>query len=338
MGIVRAESDGPRVSLVIPVRNEEQSLPALVRSIALQTRPPDELLLVDGGSADRTVALARELLAGDPRFRILEVGDATPGRGRNAGIAAASHEWIALTDAGIRLEPDWLERLCGRVAHDPELDVVYGNCQPVTETFFERCAALAYAPRRMQRGDAHVRGPSVASMLLRRSVWRAVGGFPDLRAAEDLIFMERIERERFRVGWCPEATVHWQLQNSLGGTFRRFALYSKHNVWAGRQADWHYGIARMYLAALPFVLLAIFHSGWWALVPLLGAVLRVGKSIWQRSREFGGSCWNPVQFGLVGLILLTIDAATIMGWIAAHWRSRPAPFVGMKASLEQEVL
>src|SRR5207244_861116 len=90
-----------QISLVIPVRNEEQSLPLLVESIRAQTRPPDEIILVDGGSTDGTVALAGALTAADPRFRVIEAGDATPGRGRNVGIAAARHDWIALTDAGI---------------------------------------------------------------------------------------------------------------------------------------------------------------------------------------------------------------------------------------------
>src|SRR4051795_10341592 len=93
-------SEDPRVSLVVPVRNEEGSLAALVESICRQTRAPDEVVLVDGDSTDRTVALARALTAGDPRFRVIEAGPATPGRGRNLGIAAAHHEWIALTDAG----------------------------------------------------------------------------------------------------------------------------------------------------------------------------------------------------------------------------------------------
>jgi glycosyltransferase involved in cell wall biosynthesis len=46
---------------VVPVRNEEGSLAALVESIRGQTRAPDEIVLVDGGSTDRTVALAPKL-------------------------------------------------------------------------------------------------------------------------------------------------------------------------------------------------------------------------------------------------------------------------------------
>src|SRR5437879_4258614 len=128
-----------RVSLVVPVRNEESSVPSLIKSICAPTRPPDEIILVDGGSTDRTVAIARELTAADARFRVLEAGEATPGRGRNVGIAAASCEWIALTDAGIRLEPGWLEHLTVVVRQDPSVDIVYGNFEPLTGSFFERC-------------------------------------------------------------------------------------------------------------------------------------------------------------------------------------------------------
>src|SRR5262245_43695731 len=124
------------VSLVIPVRNEKPSLPELLRSLGDQTRPPDEIILVDGGSTDGTFALARKLTTGDPRFRVIEAGDATPGRGRNVGIAAATHDWIALTDAGIRVEPTWLARLAAAVEREPCLQVVYGNFEPVTDSFF----------------------------------------------------------------------------------------------------------------------------------------------------------------------------------------------------------
>ena len=166
-----------------------------------------------------------------------------------------------------------------------------------------------------------MRGPSTASMLLRRCVWESVGGFPDLRAAEDLIFMERLGASGFKEGWSPGATAWWQLQPGLGRTFRKFVLYSRHNVWAGRQWDWHYGIARKYILMLPFIVLAIVYSLWWLVVPLLMTMARVGRSIWNR-REGRGFLWllNPAQFLLVAAILLTIDAATLIGWAQALWQ------------------
>src|SRR5215218_5912396 len=141
------------ISLVVPVRNEEESLARLVSSIRRQTRQPDEVILVDGGSTDRTVALARELAAGDERFRIVEAGQASPGRGRNVGAGEARYPWVAFTDAGIGLDPEWLERLADEVEEEPATEVVYGNYDPSTETFFERCAAIAYVSPKTPHGE-----------------------------------------------------------------------------------------------------------------------------------------------------------------------------------------
>src|SRR5215210_5884308 len=157
-----------RISLVVPVRNEEGSLARLVSSVRAQTRRPDEVLLVDGGSTDRTVELARELAAGDERFRIVEAGAASPGRGRNVGASEARHPWLAFTDAGIGLDPEWLERLAEKVEEEPGTEVVYGNFEPLARTFFERCAAVAYVPPKSPHEGGAVRGPSIASSLVRR--------------------------------------------------------------------------------------------------------------------------------------------------------------------------
>jgi glycosyltransferase involved in cell wall biosynthesis len=282
-------------------------------------------LLVDGGSTDRTVELARELAAGDERFRVVEAGQATPGRGRNVGASEARYPWLAFTDAGIGLDPEWLEALAEKVEEDPTTDVVYGNFEPYTHTFFERCAAIAYvSPRRPNADGVVLRGRFIASTLLRRDMWRRAGGFPDLRAAEDLIFMERLDELGCKTKWAPRAYIRWQLQPNLARTFRRFALYSKVNVWAGRQRFWHYGIARQYVVALVFVVLAFLHSGWWLTVLPLGLAARAAKSIW-RHREGRGLVWalNPLQFAGVVLVLLTVDLATFVGWAQALL-TRPA--------------
>ncbi|GEM_PF-466380 len=303
------------VSLVIPVKDEESTIENLLQSIHRQTYAPDEIVIVDGGSRDRTIEMVKQAQALDKRIKLIEAGKATPGKGRNTGIAAAQNEWVALTDAGIKLETTWLERLVRTAEREPTAEVVYGNFEPLLETFFEQCAALVYLSLKVKRGAAWMRDSSVVSMLLRRRVWEEVGGFPDLRAAEDRIFMTRIEERGYKIAWSPEATAWWKLRPNLASTFQKFLLYSKVNVQAGWQRYWHYAVARKYLLGLPFILLAIFHQWWWILVPLAGTMARIAKSIWER-REGRGLFWllNPVQFMMVGIILLTIDAATFIGW------------------------
>src|SRR5262245_59531612 len=86
-------SDKPRnlrkdqleVSVVTPLRNEARSLATVIAGLRQQTFEPAEVILVDGGSTDDTVELARHMTQKDARFRIIEAGPSTPGRGRNLG-------------------------------------------------------------------------------------------------------------------------------------------------------------------------------------------------------------------------------------------------------------
>jgi glycosyltransferase involved in cell wall biosynthesis len=311
-------SEPPRVSLVIPVRDEERSLPELLDRINRQTHPPAEIIIVNGGSVDGTLDLARKMTAGDARFCVLDAGEGTPGRNRNVGAEAAQHQWVAFLDAGTRPEPAWLEHLV-EAARTYGAEVVYGNYEPVQDSFFTHCAALAYPAPKVDRAGGQMRGPSAASMMLQHEVWQKVGGFPDMRAAEDLVFFERINDGGFKVAWAPRATVWWHLQPTFALTFRKFVLYSMQNVWAGRQWDWHHGLARQYALVVLLIILSALHSSWWLVGIPLWLAARVLRNVWRR-REGRGLLWaaSPARLGGVALILLTIDLATFVGWARAR--------------------
>jgi glycosyltransferase involved in cell wall biosynthesis len=308
----------PEVTLVVPVRDEEETVDRLAAQIAAQTVEPAAVLFVDGGSGDGTVARLRGWCDRRPTWRVIEAGDATPGRGRNVGIGAAETPWVALTDAGIDVDPTWLARLVRVAAADPSLDVVWGNyeaAEPVR--LFDRVAQLAIVPPPAQTDRGPRRGRTVASSLLRRAAWERVGGFPDLRAAEDGIFVRRLIGDGAREGQAPEASVRWHPPATARQTFRRFRTYSRVNALAGEQRRWHYGVARMYLVASPFAVLALRRPRW-AVVPVAGIVLRSALTV-ARRREGRGLTWamHPGRIAGVGAVLLLSDAATFTGWVDA---------------------
>jgi glycosyltransferase involved in cell wall biosynthesis len=303
------------IAVVVPVRDEAESIDQTLRALLSQTLPPAEIIVVDGGSRDDTRARVVAVAATDPRVRLIEAGEATPGRGRNVGIESAHHEWIALTDAGAEVAHDWLEQLVAAAHRDPTARVVYGTYDPIADNFWRRSAALAYvAPRRAAPGGT-TRGPATMSMLVHRDAWRRAGGFPDLRAAEDLLFFDRVAALGIPTVWAPGACVRWQPPRTPLTTFRRFELYSFHNVRAGLQTRWHYGVARQYVAIVALALLAVGMNArwWWAVAALLG--VRTVRAIWRR--HVGAPSLNPVYAVGVLCLLLIIDAATFAGWVRA---------------------
>ncbi len=308
-----------KVSVIVPVRDEEHSIRELLDSLLKQTRPPDEIVITDGGSVDATPQIIEEYIQQGAPVRLIRAGAALPGRGRNLGAAAAQFGWLGFTDAGIRLENNWLETLVARAAQDNSIDIVYGSWEPVTDTFFKECAAIAYVPPPALRDGIVVRPRFIASTLLRREAWERVGGFPeDLRSAEDLVFMDRLEAAGYRAVFEPRAQVHWNLRPTLGTTFKRFLIYSRNNIRAGLWRQWQATILFRYAVLLVLLVLALILDPRWVWVPvsawLLMLAARAAVSI-RRNRHCYPASWfhNLIRASLIMSLLAVLDVAAIIG-------------------------
>src|SRR5689334_9232895 len=99
-----------RTALILTVLNEADSIDALLDSVARQTHAPDAVVVADGGSTDGTREAMRRWSERLP-LRVIEAPGANIATGRNRAIAAADADIIAVTDAGVRLRTDWLQRL-----------------------------------------------------------------------------------------------------------------------------------------------------------------------------------------------------------------------------------
>ncbi len=309
-----------KVSVIVPVRDEEHSIRELLDSLLQQTRPPDEIVITDGGSVDATPQIIEQYIEQGAPVRLLRAGPALPGRGRNLGAAAAQFEWLAFTDAGIRLDRDWLESLIARAERGDALDVVYGAWEPVTDTLFKKCAAIAYVPPPLAMSDGVVARPRViVSSLLRRDAWAAVDGFrEDLRSAEDLLFMDRLEHAGYRAVFETRAQVHWNLRPTLGATFKRFLIYSRNNIRAGLWRQWQATILGRYAVLFVLLVLALVVDPRWAWLPVAAWVLMLAAraliSIRRNRHCYPASfSQNLIRVFVIGSLLAALDTAAIIG-------------------------
>lgn len=323
-----------KISVIVPVRNEAQTIGRLLNGLTTQTLLPSEIVITDGGSSDETAALISEFDQSLVPIRLIRADSALPGRARNLAAAQAANQWIAFIDAGITPEPNWLEALGQRAAEhidEGDVDVVYGTYEPVTDSLFKLCSVMAYVAPPYEVEDKLIRPCSVASVLMKQSVWRNVGGFPEnLRSAEDLLFMRKIENAGFRIARAPDALVHWQVEATPWRTFKRFIRYARNNMRAGLWSEWQAPLFRRYgwllLSALPAVVLGIR----WLLVPLLlWLVLLSARSLValkrNRARYPGSVFENVLRFTILAPVIAMLDAATIIGtlqWVISDHGER----------------
>lgn len=114
----------PQVSVIIPTYNSARYLPAAIDSALAQTLRDFELIVVDDGSTDETAAI---LCSYGDRLLALHQDNRERSAARNAGIRAASGEFIAFLDADDLWLPDKLDRQVAALRDHPEVVLVY--CQ-----------------------------------------------------------------------------------------------------------------------------------------------------------------------------------------------------------------
>ena len=95
------------VSLIVTVRDDRQGFAHLLEAMADQVEPPDEIVVVDGGSKDGTLQELEDRQQDLPPVRVFVAPGANIAAGRNIAVREARYDWIACTDAGCRPIPGW---------------------------------------------------------------------------------------------------------------------------------------------------------------------------------------------------------------------------------------
>ncbi len=184
----------PSVAVVIPAKNEAKYLPVLLASLLAQSREPDEIIVADAGSTDRTREIARS-------FRGVEV---VPGGiaavGRNAGVKASTSEIILFLDADAMIEGrDWLAKAVDEfVARKLDLatcDVVVQDGNAADKLSFK------FYNRYVRLWGARHPHPIGTMMLTWRRVHNLIGGFdPRVTFAEDHDYGLRVRDAGLKFG------------------------------------------------------------------------------------------------------------------------------------------
>ncbi len=170
------------VSACVPVLNGARFLAEALQSIVDQTRPPDEIVVVDGGSTDDSVAIAR----GFGAVVVAQEGDGVAG-GFTTAVRTAQHSLIAFCAADDVWMPDKLSLQLTDLGAHPEV-----GC---SHTWFTYCVEDDFVPSpafdRSLLGRA-LPGPILETLVVRREVFDVVGPFDSARgSAHDVDWFAR---------------------------------------------------------------------------------------------------------------------------------------------------
>jgi glycosyltransferase involved in cell wall biosynthesis len=227
------------ISVIATVLNEGDNIRRLMDSLVEQTCQPDDVVIVDGGSLDNTIEVLLQYETRLP-LRVIVAPGSSISAGRNRAIAAAKGEVIAVTDAGVTLAQDWLERIIRPLLEDEMVEVVAGFFHADPQTPFEVAMGATVLPL-VDEIDPDKFLPSSRSVAFRKSAWEAVGGYPEwLDYCEDLIFDLRLKTISAPQVFEPNAVVYFRPRGSLRAFYKQYYLYArgdgKADLWRKRHA------------------------------------------------------------------------------------------------------
>lgn len=281
-------SQAPKVSVIMPVLNEEGHLADAVNSVLAQDFQ-GELLIALGPSTDGTNAVAKKLANSNERIRLIENPRGLTTVAMNTCIAVAKHEFIVRIDAHSEPAPGYIRRSV-EILQETGADLVGGIMAAEGRTLFQKAVAWAYTSRFGLGGASyHVGGQageaeSAYLGVFRKSALTRVGGYDEsIIRGEDWDLAQRIKSTGGLVWFSPELSVTYWPRSSWRSLVKQF--YST-GVWRGdltkrdleRTSPRYFIPPALVLALVVGNILCVFGLaiGWAPLLSYLAAIVAVG--------------------------------------------------------------
>lgn len=339
----------PRLSAIVPCRDEAPQVEAALLSLLAQDYPDLEVIAVDDRSGDATGAILDRLAAENPRLAVLHLAALPDGwLGKNhacrVGAARASGDFLLFTDGDVHFGPGALRRAVayaghrrlGHLAALPRL-LAGGFWERAFVAAFATLAAFATRPWGLRRKGAPGFVGVGAFNLVRRDAYRAVGGHDRLRleVVDDVKLGLLLRRSGVRQGAVDSAglvSVRWQagFLASMRGLMK--------NAFAALEYRWVSALslsaALVFLAAAPLAAALLAPAAAARAVGMAGWLLGMAVHGTVARRLAGGSGLEGVVHPACGLALasvfpLSAAAAALRGGIV--WRGTRYPLAALRA-------
>lgn len=191
-----------RISVVLPVRDGDRWLDDALDSLAAQTRPADEVIVVDDGSRDRS----RALIDARPWVTAIDGPQAGITAAYRAGVEAVTGDAVGFLAQDDRYAPTGLERLSAALDADPGLAYAYGQVVPFTDD------GRSFPGLRAEHLDRPTLARIPETLLLRRPWLERVGLHDGAGAAWDMELILRLTEANARSVAVPEVVAHKRMR------------------------------------------------------------------------------------------------------------------------------
>jgi len=226
-----------KVSLIVTVLNEEKTIDALFNSIIKQTLLPTELVIVDGGSSDKTVEKINQFSKSNQLNIIVKIKKGNRSIGRNYAILQSKNNLIAITDAGCVLDKNWLKELVKSYETNNnsinKVPVVAGFYAATNDLTKFQKAVVPYVLVMPDKVNEQTFLPATRSMLIEKNVFNKLGGFNENYSDnEDYVFARLLAKKNIPIAFAGEAIVYWIPVKTIREFYKMIFRFAYGDVYA----------------------------------------------------------------------------------------------------------
>lgn len=311
-----------KTSVCITTLNEERTIGKLLESLLIQSKNPDEIIVVDGRSEDKTAGIIRHYQKKDARIRLF-VDKLSAAEGRNMAVEMANNGIIAMTDAGCIAKRKWLERLT-EPFFQQEVDISAGFYKMVTVGDKSEASSYFFGVTPSKFNINFL--PSGRSIAFRKEAWEKIGGFKNTKegTSEDTLFNIKAIKLGMKIARVKNAVVEWGVPKSDFEAFKKFYRYAKgdaetHIFTNSLEGVMSHNIKALlillrYFVGLLLLLFGIYNTNYLLLLGL-AVIIYFFMAFRKVYLEFG-----KLNTGLWGIYWqLLSDIAVILGFLRGIW-------------------
>jgi glycosyltransferase involved in cell wall biosynthesis len=224
-----------RVSVCLTVLNAEKLISPLLESLLNQTKRAEEIVIVDGGSSDRTVEIISHFQKKERRIKLLKQ-KCLRAQGRNLSIELSRNSIVAMTDAGCIAKKDWLEKITAPLIHN-EVDIASGVYKMKGDSPMQKALGIFLGFPLSKFSEDFL--PTTRSIAFRKESWEKVGGFPEGKgnSAEDTEFNYKAIKLGLKYSRVKDAVVEWGIPETLAEGLKTMGDYAR---WDAAYGIWRH--------------------------------------------------------------------------------------------------
>ena len=304
-----------KISLIIPYHNEEQNIIKTLNFVKAQLYQPDEILLINSSSLDRSSEIIDQFSKNNRELNIINLSPNTknPSDSKNYGISKSKYDLLAFMDCGIVFPENWLSE-CLKCKDEINADIIFAPIKFNAKSTFD---ASLVAQLWGYKSTHFV----IPGSLIKKNIFYKYGLFQNRRAGYDAVWKNKIKKNRVSIFQLKNVYIKY-LNFNVASNFK--SLFYKIFLYANQSAKLQgYNKDKIYiLSCITFLILTIYNVKFGIFLTITYFLLRQFFFPIYKCKNLDLFVDYPLSFFYLFIVGLTIDIARLTGFLKSYFHTK----------------